>query len=1085
LTSSRNCILVSAFVLSLAPVSPARAADPRPTPKPLPESLSDQLDGMKFRCIGPYRGGRVTAVTGVRAQPLTFYMGATGGGVWKTNDGGGMWEPVSDKDFKTGSVGALAVAPSDPNVVYVGMGEAPIRGNVTHGDGVYKSMDAGKTWQNVGLAATSQISAIRVHPKNADLVYVAAQGKVWASNGDRGVYRSEDGGKTWKKVLYVDEKTGAADLSMDPSNPRVLYAAFWQVFRRPWTMESGGEGGGIWKTTDGGDTWKKLAGGLPEGLAGKIGVAVSPARPERIFALVEAEKGGLYRSDDGGEKWTRINKDHKLIQRAWYYMGIFADPKSPDVVYVANVQFHRSADGGKSFQRVRTPHGDNHDLWIDPDDPNRMIEGNDGGATITVNGGKTWSTLMNQPTAQIYRVSTDDRFPYWVYGAQQDNTDVAIPSAAPGRGIDRTDWYPAGGGESGWVAPDPKNPDIIYGGGYGGDITRHDRRTQQSQEIIAWAQAIDGQATKDLKYRFNWNAPILLSRWDGTVLYHAAQVLLRSRDAGHSWEEISPDLTRNDKSKQGVSGGPLTKEVTGVETYDTIFYVAESRLEKGVIWAGSDDGLVHVTRDDGKTWKNVTPAGLPEWIQINALETSPRDKATAYVAATMYKWDDLRPYMYKTTDYGATWTKIVNGLPANAFTRVVREDPGRKGLLYCGTEAGLFVSFDDGASWQAFQRNLPPVPITDLAVKNGDLVVATQGRSFWILDDLSPLHQWGGRQAFEEFDLFRPRAAYRTNVAAELDDAPPRPVGKNPPAGGVVNYWMKEAPREGERLTLEILEGDKVIRTFTDEKKDPDAEGEKDDESSEKPLEPKAGLNRFVWDLKLMNPKIVAKKETFGDFEPEGPAVPPGLYTVRVKLGPAPEKPGEKASGKAAEKPRVGGWRTLEASEKIEVKADPRLTASEADLNDQYRLLRTVRDDVEETHDLIRKVRDVRAQVKDVSGRAEKIGKGTGLKEKAKTLTERLTALEEKLINPKIESDQDSLNFKPQLDHALAMVAAVAGSADTKPTAATLVRYKELRTELDGREKEFQALVEDELLAFNTAVREAQVPPVAVVPKAK
>ncbi|HKC23435.1 MAG TPA: glycosyl hydrolase, partial [Thermoanaerobaculia bacterium] len=729
--TSRFRALALSCVLCLA--LPALTAEqPKgAVPKEKPKTFSDLLGGMTFRSIGPYRGGRVTAVAGVRGDRLTYYFGGSGGGVWKTSDGGSNWEPVSDKDFKTGSVGAIAVSESDPNVVYAGMGESPIRGNLSHGDGVWKSTDAGLSWRNVGLRDSRQIARVRVHPVHNEVVWVAAQGHPWAPNEERGVYRTQDGGATWKKVLGVDDRTGACDLALDPSNPRILYAAFWQVVRRPWELVSGGPGSSLYRTTDGGDTWKKLTEGLPEEAWGRVGVAASGARPGRVFAMVEAaKKGGLYVSDDSGEKWKQVNDEHKIRERAWYYSWVYPDPKNAEVVWLPNVQMHRSADGGRSFEKVSVPHGDNHDLWIDPDDPSRMILGNDGGATITPNGGRTWTTQGNQPTAQFYRVTTDDRFPYWVYGSQQDNSSVAIPSGVPGEAIDSSDWHSVGGGESGWIAPSPRNPDIVFGGEYGGQITRYDHRTRETRQIMAWPQLADGHATKELKYRFQWNAPIVISPHDPGILYHASHVLLRSTDEGETWEEASPDLTRNDPSKEGKSGGPISTDVTGVEVYDTIFALAPSKHEKGVIWAGSDDGLVHITRDDGKTWQNVTPAGIPAWIQINSLEVSPHDKATAYVAATMYKHDDFRPYLYRTNDYGKTWTKIVNGIPDGAFTRVVREDAARRGLLYAGTETGLFVSFDDGANWIPFQRNLPAVPITDMQVKNGDLVVATQGRAF-------------------------------------------------------------------------------------------------------------------------------------------------------------------------------------------------------------------------------------------------------------------------------------------------------------------------------------------------------------------
>ncbi|HUQ32575.1 MAG TPA: hypothetical protein VM095_10675, partial [Pyrinomonadaceae bacterium] len=730
-----------------------------------PRTLDQNLfKALQWRSIGPFRGGRVTAVAGVASQPFVYYFGATGGGVWKTTDGGANWLPVSDGFFGTGSVGGIGICESDPNVIYVGMGESPIRGNVSHGDGVYKSTDAGKTWKRIGLEDTRQIGRVRVHPRNPDLVYVAAIGHIFGPNEQRGVFRSKDGGKTWEKILYRNDRTGAIDLILDPTNANILYAGFWDVRRTPYSLESGGPGSAIFKSTDGGDTWTELTRneGLPRGVIGKIGITVSPANPERLWAIIEAEDGGVFRSDDGGKKWMRVNEERKLRQRAWYYTRIYADPQNPEGVYVLNTGFYRSNDGGRTFNAISVPHGDNHDLWIAPNNAERMIESNDGGANVSVNGGRTW-TEQDQATAQFYRVAIDNDFPYHIYGAQQDNSTVKIASRTNDAGIRQNDWYDVGGGESGWIAPYPKDSDIVFAGSYGGLITRYDHHTGQLRDVSPWPENPMGQGASELKYRFQWNFPILFSQHNPETLYAGGNVLFRSLNQGQSWQVISPDLTRNDKSKQGSSGGPITKDNTSIEYYCTIFTVIESPVKAGVIWTGSDDGLVYVTRDEGKNWENVTPKNMPEWIQINSIDASPFDPATSYVAATMYKSDDFRPYLYKTNDYGKTWKKIVTGLPENSFTRVIREDPNKRGLLYAGTETGIYVSFNDGESWQSLQLNLPVVPITDLIVHRGerDLIAATQGRSFWVLDDLPVLHQMADAMDAAPAFLFKPEDAYR------------------------------------------------------------------------------------------------------------------------------------------------------------------------------------------------------------------------------------------------------------------------------------------------------------------------------------
>jgi photosystem II stability/assembly factor-like uncharacterized protein len=819
----------------------------------------NSLKELKYRSIGPFRGGRVDAVSGVTSQPNVYYFGATGGGVWKTTDGGSSWLPVSDGQFKTGSVGAIGVSESDPNIIYVGMGEPDIRGNASHGDGVYKSNDAGKTWKHLGLDDTLQIGAVRVHPKNPDIVYVAAMGHLWGPNEQRGVFRTTDGGKTWKQIYTRGVKAGAVDLILDPGNSNVIYAAFWDMHRVPWDLESGGPDSGLFKSTDGGDTWTDLSRnpGLPKGILGRIGVTVSPANSDRVWALVEAEDGGVFRSDDAGKTWSRVNQDRKLRQRAWYYSRIFADPLKPDTVFAVNTSFYRSDDGGKTFNAIRAPHGDVHYLWIAPNDSNRMIECNDGGANVSTNGGRTWTSQDQQPTAQFYRVALDNDFPYHAYGAQQDNSTVRIATRSDDGSIGVRDWYDVGGGESGWLAPDPKDSEIVYAGSYDGLLTRYDHRTGQLRDITVWPDNPMGSGAEAMKYRFQWTFPIVFSPNDPNTLYCAGDHVFKTTNGGTSWEVISGDLTRNDKSKQGPSGGPITKDNTSIEYYDVIFTMAESPVKPGVIWTGSDDGLLYVTKDGGKHWENVTPKGLPEWMQINTIEASPFDPGTAYFAGTKYQLDDFQPYLYKTTDYGKTWTSISRGIPSRAFARVIREDPNHRNLLVAGTETGMYVSFNGGDNWQSFQLNLPVVPITDLAFqkREKELVVATQGRAFWIFDDLPLLYQLAAGLPTEDTKLFQPKETYRS-LRGGFRMPPGGSQGQNPASGAVIYYSFKEKPKD--EVTLEVLDdAGHVIHKFSSKAptKKPAAEGEEDEDfpprrpdADRVPTE--AGLNRFVWDLR-------------------------------------------------------------------------------------------------------------------------------------------------------------------------------------------------------------------------------------------
>jgi photosystem II stability/assembly factor-like uncharacterized protein len=1022
------------------------------------------IKGLNWRLIGPFRGGRAVAVAGVTSQPNVYYFGATGGGVWKTTDSGADWQPVSDGFFKTGSVGAIAVSESDPNVIYVGMGESPIRGNVSYGDGVYKSTDAGKTWKNVGLRDTQQISRVRVNPRNPDIVYVAAQGHVFGPNQERGVFRSNDGGKTWSKVLYKGDRAGATDLALDPTNPNVIYAGLWQVYRTPYSLESGGATSGLFKSTDGGDTWTELTRnpGMPKGIIGNMGVTVSPVDPERVWAIVEAEDGGVFRSDNGGKSWVKLNEERKLRQRAWYYSRIYADPKNADEVYVLNTSMYRSNDAGRTFNIVRAQHGDHHDLWIAPNDPMRMINSNDGGANVTANGGISWSTQDNQPTAQFYRVAVDNDFPYHVYGAQQDNSTVRTDSRSPGFGIDRTEWYDVGGGESGWIAPYPKDSQIVFAGSYGNMITRYDHRTGQLRNVNPWPDNPMGWGAADLKYRFQWNFPIVFSPHDPDTLYAGANVLFKSTNQGQSWQVISPDLTRNDKSKQGSSGGPITKDNTSIEYYDVIFTVMESPLQKGVIWAGSDDGLVNLTTDGGKSWNNVTPRrDIPEWIQINSIEASPFDAGTAYVAATMYKWDDYKPYLYKTTDYGKSWKKITAGIPDGAFTRVIREDPGRKGLLLAGTETGMYVSFDYGDNWQSFQSNLPVAPYTDLVIQKRDraIIAATQGRAFWVFDDLPVLEQLTAEVASSDAHLFRPEDCYRIPGGGGFRN-PRAAVGENPPSGEVIYYYLKNKP-EGE-VSLEILDSaGKVVKKFSNKRREQGPERAPDEEDdfgfggAPAQVSANTGLNRFVWDLRYPDAVRFPGLIMWAG-QTRGPKAVPGAYQVRLTVNGKPMTQG------------------------FEVKKDPRLETTQEDLAKQFDLLIKIRDKMSKMHRSILEIRDARKQIDSIVGRIKDEQDDKVVMDAAKSLDGKLTDIEEALYQTKNRASEDPLNYPIRLNNKLASLGGVVGSADAAPTDQSYQVYDELVAAIDQELAKLERVVREDLTAFNKLVRDHNVPAVTI-----
>jgi len=1077
----------------------------------LPDRASgqDPFEKLEFRLVGPFRGGRCVAVAGDPANRLTFYMGSTGGGVWKTTDGGRFWKNVSDAFFKRASVGALAVAPSDPNVVYAGMGESCIRENVSHGDGVYRSTDGGRTWQNVGLGATRNISTVCIDPRDPDTVYVAALGHAHGPNAERGVFRSRDGGATWKRVLFRDARTGAIDLTMDPNNPRIMYAAMWQTVRLPHAMTSGGPGSGIFKTTDGGDTWTEITAtaGLPKGVLGKVGIAIAPSRPDRVYAVIEAADGAVYRSDDAGASWTKLCEDRNLRQRAWYYTHVFVDPQDADTVWVLNVDGWRSIDGAKTFQQFEIPHGDNHDLWIDPKDPKRMIEGNDGGATVTFNGGETWSTIYNQPTAEMYHVVTDTRFPYRIYGSQQDNTAIAVPSRARIMGITEIEAYDIGGGESGHIAVRPDDPDIVYCGSYQGFMTRYDHRLGQSRNIMVWPEMSSGHSAKDVKYRFQWTFPIVLSPHDPNTLYATGNHVFRSRDEGQTWDRISPDLTRNDPDRLGPSGGPITRDQTGAEYYCTIFAFAESPVERGVLWAGSDDGLIHVSTDDGKTWRNVTPRGLPAWSTVSLIEASPHDAGTAYAAIERHMLDDFRPYLYRTRDRGRTWTKITAGIPDDDFCRVIRADRTRPGVLYAGTETGLYVSHDDGARWRRVQANLPHVPIHDVAVRDGELVLATHGRSFWALDDIAPLRDWTEPKRTDAARLFRPGIAYRvrakggfggkpipgrnyrftdaTMLAYEFSEDPATgdktetylDAGKNPPTGAVVHYWLRERPEGEVKLSFHDARG-RLIREFTSrpdrpaEAAAPEAQlpgegaetlaapagvGQTKDEKKEPRVKNDAGMNRFAWDLRHPEATKIEGDPSMEEFERAlaGPQVLPGRYQVRLTVG----------------------GKTL--SEDVEVRMDPRVPAAAQELQEQFDLLMRIRDKISQTHDAINTIRTVRGQIEDWEKRSAADRGFRQVTKAAAGLRTQLGAIEEELIQWRAKSRQDTLNWPIKLNAKLGGLAAGVASADARPTASQAAAFEDLARRVDAQLAKLRTLMAADVARFSAVVRSAKLPPIA------
>ena len=995
---------------------------------------------MEWRSIGPFRGGRSVASTGVTGDPMTYYFGGVGSGVWKTRDAGVTWINVTDSQIATSSVGAIAVAESDPNVVYVGMGEHAIRGVMTsHGNGVYRSTDAGKTWVHMGLDRTRAISRIRVHPKNPDLVYVAAQGAPYGANEERGVYRSSDGGESWELILYVDENSGASDLSMDMTNPRILYAAFWEHRRLPWQVRSGGPGSGFWKSTDSGDTWEKLENGFPE-LMGKTSIDVSRANPDRVFAMVEADPGGgLFRSDDGGASWEIVSEDWTLRARAWYYIEVYADPVDEETVYVLNAPMVKSVDGGQNFTRVSVPHGDTHDLWIHPDDNEVMINANDGGANVSFNGGESWSTQRNQPTAQFYRVNVDNRFPYHVYGGQQDNSSVAIASFGNG-GITWKDWYPVGGCESAYTAFDPDDPRFVYAGCYMGIISEYDHRTAGSRDIGVYPVLPAALQGREMKYRYNWNAPIVASPHDPSTIYHASNILVRTRDRGMNWQEISPDLTRDEDEKQDYGGGPITNEGAGGEIYGTIYYVVESEHEMGTIWTGSDDGLVHLTRDDGANWEDMTPNGLQEGV-INAIEVSPHDPATAYIAFTRYKFNDFTPHIFKTTDYGASWEHLTEGLPEEAWVKVVREDPVRPDLLYAGTETGIYVSFDGGGYWQSLQLNLPNTPINDLIVqrRENDLVAATSGRSFWILDNLSPLQQAPDVTGSEPH-LFVPRHAYRLGSGGGGGPASGGNVGRNPPAGATIDFWLPDDLSEGEVLTLKVLkENGDLVRTYStvpDEDLSPGAQS----------MVAEAGMNRTSWNLRYEAIPNIAGAYVFGSLQ--GRRAVPDRYRVQLT---------------------VGDW---SMTQPLEVRMDPRVGATLDDYREQDTFVANVAGELTEIHRSVMRTQDVREQIESLLDRLEGREDIESVAEAGGTLVRDLEVVADSLYQSKTVDGQTVINFPTRLKFQYVWLHGNADGANAGVSQGSQDVLRDLRVRWIMHRATVELLLGERLNEFNDLVRE-------------
>lgn len=973
------------------------------------ESQEDSLlELLEYRMIGPIRGGRSSAVTGVSSSPYVYYMGTSGGGVWKTNDAGMTWNNISDDYFDCGSIGAIAVAPSDENVVYVGTGETNPRGDIQTGLGLYKSTDAGKSWKKMPLIESGNIGRIRVHPRDENLVYVAVLGHLFGPNEERGVYRSKDGGETWEKVLYISENTGAVDLAMSPANPRILFAAMWQYVRKPWTQISGGEESGLFRSTDGGDTWEEVTDGIPEGIKGKIGVTVSAANPERVWTTIESDEGGVFRSDDGGESFTLINSERKLRLRPFYYTTMYADPQDENTVYYCSVRLHKSIDGGVTWNTVRVPHGDTHHLWINPQDNKNLINANDGGACVSFNGGETWSSIYNQPTSEFYRVETDNQFDYRVYGAQQDNSTISVSSRGQSA-WNLYDMYPVGGGEQGHIKVDPRDSNIVYAGNYNGTLTLYRHDLGRSFDIKVWPQLGVGLPAKDYKYRFQMNAPIEINPHNPDMIYHCSQFVHVSENKGKTWRIISPDLTRDDEEKQVDPGGPITfDKAGGPENYCTIFAFKHSPLQEGLLWAGSDDGLVHISRDHGENWKEITPLDMPEWATVNEIELSPHDPGRAFLAVQRYRLDDFKPYIFVTNDYGESWQRISdgNGIADNHCVRVVREEPEKKGVLYAGTEFGMYISLDDGNSWQDFQLNLPRVQIADLKRHENDLVVATHGRAFWILDDVNQVIQ-AAAEGKDQPVLLKPNAAH---------------IGRS------MSFRFYLPGEVEEDVKLEISDGrGNLIRSH-----------EIKAETVNKAKEP---FHSWNWNL-MYDPADADESFPLWGWN-AGPLAVPGQYSVALKVGDA------------------------ELKHEFEIRPDPRLETTAEQYAAQQQMMFDLREDVDQVWDMVRSLRSIRGQTSSVINRVDGYPVSEQAKEAGEALIEAVTGLENKLIQTKLQASQDILNYPPRLFHQQATLIGHIMSSDRGPLDAAHERYQELEKELAGYVEEFEALKASELAAFN------------------